>query len=151
MPRAIAKGDTSHYLNVRAGAVRAICETNDCTVVAFAAACGITYDVAHETLERLGRKPRKGVHMYKVLGAARALGFKVEEVSMQEMIAKYPRPHNQLRCVTSHHPDRFHRAWADGHNYWLRNRGHVLAIVNGVTVDWSRGRALRGRTLWRVT
>jgi hypothetical protein len=151
MARAIAKGGFDQYQNVRAGAVRAIGETNDCTVVAFAAATGCGYDKAHEILTQLGRKPRHGFNTYKMVDAARALGFNVEVVPMQEMIRQYPSPHNTLQSVTSHHPDRFHKVWADGHNYWLRSNGHVLAIVNGVTIDWSRGKALRGKSLYRLT
>lgn len=151
MPRAIAKGGFDQYANVRAGSIRAVGENNDCTVVAFAAATGCGYDVAHETLERLGRKRGRGFHTFQMVEAARKMGFKVENVPMNEMIQQYPGVHKGLRSVTSHHPDRFNKVWADGRNYWLRSNGHVLAIVNGVTIDWSRGKALRGKTLYRLT
>lgn len=151
MPRAIAKGNFDQYNNVRAGAVRAIGETNDCTVVALAAATGCGYDKAHELLQRRGRKPRRGFSMHQVADAAKELGFSVTRVAASEFVSKYPEPHRSvLKGVTSHHPDRFNKVWRDGHNYWLCNSRHVLAVVNGTTIDWSRGRALRCDQIWRI-
>ena len=66
------------------------------------------------------------------------------------MIARYPGAHKALRNVTTHHPERFSDVWRDGKTYLMYTRGHVLAIVNGVNHDWTRGRAKRCKALYEV-
>jgi hypothetical protein len=127
-------------------------ERRDCTVIAVAVVCSVPYDVAHSALTAAGRRAKRGTHFAVTRSAIEALGYKVEEVPLQYFIGQYPKPHRSvLKSVTSHHPDRFPQAWADGKTYLLRCAGHVLAVVNGVNMDWSRGKALRVHTVMKVT
>lgn len=149
MPRAKAKGDVSRYLKYYADSDR-IGETNDCTVVALAAATDMPYKTAHTLLAQRGRKPRRGFSMCWVEDALNELGFKATRIEAREKIDQYPSPHNNLRGVTSHHPDRFNKVWNDGQRYMFVTPRHVLAVVDGGVVDWSRGRSLRVQYVWRI-
>lgn len=123
-------------------------EDNDCTVKALAAACGISYDVAHEALARAGRKPRRG--SFLVARHFHMFGKNLLPVDPRNKINQYPKAHRKLKHVTSYHPRRFPKVWTDGKTYIARSRGHVFAIINGVTHDWSHGSALRVRQLFEV-
>jgi hypothetical protein len=143
--------DHSAYRAIRETGVTAANEHNDCTVVAVAAACQVTYDVAHAALLKEGRKPRRGAVRSVTHRAIRALGFELERIDVVERFIKhYPKAHQILRSVTTHHPDRFKSVWTDGETYLMHVRQHVLTIRNGVNMDWSRGRALRARMVYRI-
>ena len=55
-----------------------------------------------------------------------------------------------LKGVTTHHMDRFNKVWADGNTYMVRIEGHILTVVNGVSHDWTRGRAKRVTNIWKI-
>lgn len=143
--------DRSAYHALRANAEASKNERNDCTVVAVAAACEVPYDVAHAAMAAEGRKPRRGALWCRTHSAIRALGFELAQCHAIEFISKYPKAHQVLRSVTTHHPDRFKQVWADGNTYLVHVTGHVLTVKNGVNMDWSRGRALRAIAIYRVT
>lgn len=125
-------------------------ESNDCAVVAIAAVTGAPYATVLKMLTAAGRKPRKGTFTFMTRAVIEQLGFVMEEVPMSSFIERYPKAHQVLRCVTTHHPDRFRKIWADGCNYLFRTPRHILAVMNGRNVDWSRGKALRVRCVYRV-
>lgn len=126
-------------------------EHNDCAVIAVALVTGVTYQEAHTALAAEGRDYRKGTLMVQTHNAIKKLGFHVERIPLTTKIVLYPGIHKNLRNVTTHHPARFNAAWADGHNYLFHIRAHVLAVKNGVVYDWSKGRAMRVRDVYRVT
>lgn len=125
-------------------------ETNDCAVMSLALVTGVPYTTAHSELAKQGRKPRHGTHTYKTHAALKALGFEAVEIDSSFFIHRYPKAHQILRGLTSHHPQRFNKVWADGCHYLMQNHGHIWAVLNGVNHDWSAGRALRIRRIWRV-
>lgn len=126
-------------------------ETNDCTVVATAAVCGISYEEAHAICAKFGRKTRKGMRRVQYLEAIRSLGFEVEAVPVFKIIAKYPGNHKNLKSITTHHPARFNNVWRDGSNYLLNSNGHVSACINGELHDWAVGRMKRVIYVYRVS
>ena len=125
-------------------------ESNDCSVIALTKVCGVEYAVAHKILADLGRRERKGVRTRDILTAANNLGFLCKEVLAHEFIDRYPVAHQVLRSVTTHHPKRFNKIWADGASYLLFSRHHVCAVINGVNHDWARKRCLRVTQIFRV-
>ena len=125
-------------------------ETNDCTVVATAAACGISYEEAHAACAKFGRKARKGMKRSQYLEAIKSLGFEVETVSMRDIISKYPGNHKNLKSITTHHPARFNNVWRDGGRYLLNSNGHVSACINGELHDWAVGRMKRVVSVYRI-
>lgn len=134
------------------GDSKANSENKDCTVKALALVCGISYNKAHATLKRLGRKDGNGIPMRRVLNKALAEhGFKCSQVSMRGMIAQYPGCHKNLQSVTTHHPARFPKVWKDGRNYLFFVSGHVAAVLDGRTHDWSEGRAKRCEDIYEIT
>jgi hypothetical protein len=125
-------------------------EKNDCAVKALAITCCVTYKVAREALAEQGRKPGKGTDNLHLRSAIEALGKKAIARPVRGFINNYPSPHNNLKGVTTHHPDRFNSVWADGKSYLFFKKGHVLAVVNGTNHDFTRGRAFHVHTIWEV-
>lgn len=127
-------------------------ENNDCAVRAVAIACNRTYTEAHVMLKSLGRKSRSGTYRAQTKAAIAAFGCRITERLPAEFLVRYPGRHGLvLHNVTTHHPQRFPSAWADGKTYLLFTRGHVLAVVNGVNHDWTKGSAKRVTDIWEVT
>ena len=127
-------------------------ETNDCSVKAAALAFGVQYRTAHDHFAANGRQPRRGTFRTAITLAklANAIGMKMTRVNPQDFIDQYPKAHRILRNVTTHHPKRFNKVWADGHTYIVFSRGHVGVVKNGVNHDWTVGRAMRVIDIWRV-
>ena len=124
-------------------------ETNDCSVKAVALVTGLPYEKAHAALDSLGRKAGKGSYTHDILKAVENLGFMPVEVPLAEIISLYPKPHNKLKSVTTHHPERFAKVWPKG-SYLLFSSHHVTAIVDGETVDWTLGRSQRALSVYRI-
>ena len=131
-------------------AADSIGESNDCTVKALAAVCYVDYLVAHTALEHAGRKKGRGSSVWDMSSALKEFGFEMETVDQQEFISQYPGNHKNLRSVTTHHMDRFNKVWADGETYLIYTRGHVLAVIDGVNHDWTKGRAMRAVAIKRI-
>lgn len=128
----------------------ALGESNDCTVRALAVTTGVAYEVAHAALAAAGRKNGKGTHFQVQLAALRALGFTMVAVDSRALINQYPGVHKGLRNVTTHHPERFPTAFAGMGPALLYTPGHVAGMTEGVVHDWTRGKAVRVRGIYRV-
>jgi len=126
-------------------------EKMDCSVRALAIVTGIPYEDARTALADKGRKNRRRTPAQYLLDAVISLGYATRQVDQwKEIILHYPLSHAHKLKVTSHQPDRFPEAWKNGKTYLMFTRGHVLAIVDGVNHDWSRGRSLRCKALYEV-
>lgn len=125
-------------------------EKSDCTVKALAIAAGVNYNTAKAALKRNGREDGRGTKKSVVMAAAKELGKTLVSVNPKTFINKYPGIHKNLANVTTHHPERFHGVWEDGRAYIAFTKDHALAIVNGVTHDWTAKRSLRVKSLYRV-
>jgi len=149
MPRIKAVETTANYNALRQGTF-AKREQGDCAVIAVAMACNVSYEDAHTALARYGRKFGQGTPTHIIWAAMRALGKDVRALSSRQFINEYPRPHNTLRGVTSHHPRRFAKVWKDGQTYLFLTASHILACVDGQVHDWSVNRALRVNVVYQV-
>lgn len=123
-------------------------DSRDCTVKALAIACGVPYALAHDVMQAAGRRFGHGADL--TIAEFERLGKTLVPVNPRDIIATYPKPHQVLKSVTSYHPHRFRRSWKNGKTYVAFTRGHVLAIVDGVTHDWSHASALRVSRLFEV-
>lgn len=130
---------------------RANGETNDCSVKALSLALDVPYEKAHAALASEGRKHCRGTHVPAIRAAFAKLGGEFITVDPADFINRYPGAHKNLKSVTTHHPDRFNKVWADGNTYLIFVTGHVLVVRNGVNLDWTRGRAKRAYMIWKVT
>lgn len=144
------KTKTKRYLKLKQGGDEQK-ETMDCGVISLAAVTGKTYKQCHTALAKQGRKPSKGTSIAKIREAAKALGFKFTELNIMAFISRYPKPHCNLKNISTHHPDRFPEIWDDGCTYLLQNDRHYAGLVNGVIHDWSKGRQLQMHTIYKVT
>ena len=147
----IARVDTSqHYKDLKRSSDD-VNERADCSVVAVAAVAGVDYRSAHDAMTNAGRRRGTGASTRQIIDAAESFGFNCVRIQMIEKIRQYPGRHAYaLKNVTTHHPDRFKHVWRDGHNYLFFNSSHVAAVVNGENVDWSKGRAKRCVSIYRV-
>lgn len=124
-------------------------EKNDCGVIALAAACRVSYEEAHAALSKFGRKSQDGTNMYQLHSAALSLGFKIVTEDISEFIqSRYPKGHQVLKSITTHHAARFPGAFQEGEAFLLLVRGgrHIAAVVDGVTVDWTEGTSAKTNT-----
>lgn len=123
-------------------------ENNDCAVIATALALDIPYNEAHELCASWGRKNNKGM-MTAALIAMLQKHVTLTKVNAEDMILQYPKAHQILKSVTTHHPERFNKVWRNG-RYLLFCKGHVAYVAGGVTHDWTRGRAKRAWAIYRI-
>lgn len=152
-------------------------ETNDCVVIALALATGVSYAKSHEALRLSGRPFRQGTPRHVTEKAAMRLGFKVniKDVSAiaycetrwgdgyygkvfteigKSIVASYPRAHQKLKSITTHHPRRFKSAWQafmGAQSYMLMTTNHALAVVDGEVQDWTINRSKRVEEIWTFT
>ncbi len=150
MPAPKTTGKTRAYLLMQNDAGLSD-ERNDCTVKALALATGISYQEAHSDLAARGRKHGKGLNNWDLRQAIKARGFGLIHLSPYLFIDRYPKSHQILQNITTHHPERFNRVWCDGHTYMFSCRGHVLIVRDGENLDWTKGTAKRVLRIYRIT
>jgi len=126
-------------------------ERGDCAVRAVAALTDTSYEVVHAIMAENGRKHGRGTPWSTIWSTFEELGFKAVKRSPHEFISRYPGTHaTALKSVTTHHPDRFPAVWKDGKSYLFCTREHVLAVINGVNHDWTRGIAKRAKYIYEI-
>lgn len=121
-------------------------EQRDCTVVALTLTTGRSYADCHKALADAGRKSRSGAYQDQWEAAANALGFHLRRWTSAEVIAmihSYPRPHDRLHGITTHHPRRFAKQWAGTGKILMQSRGHISACIDGIVADWAINRSKR--------
>lgn len=156
MPR-VAKVDYTSDYKARFNERGSILENRDCSVIALSVVCNVPYQTAHEALKACGRKNGRGTNIVFIERALEKLGYKVAKRyhywDFQQFISKYPRPHNTLKGVTTHHPRRFSKVWKEHFSgaYLMITRGHILAIKDATVHDWSINNALRAEQIWEVS
>lgn len=126
-------------------------EANDCSVISVAAATGKPYAWVHAELKKLGRKDRQGTFLCDCLTVIHKAGFTARKIEKREIIDLYPGNHKNLQTVTSHHPERFWKVWPAKKTFFCYTAEHFLTIVNGETVCWSKGHALRIKSMYEIT
>jgi hypothetical protein len=128
-------------------------DKNDCAVRAIAVVTGLSYAEAHAACAAVGRKPGRGMMDDQIVKCLNSLGFDVIEIDPMAILAHYPPPHNHMRSITSHQPERFKEVWKSLYgqsNLLLFKWGHVGAYSDGVVHDWMRGTRCRMRRILQV-
>lgn len=144
-----SKYRTETYQQMR-NAATAANENNDCSVVAVAVVCGVDYATAHKTMADNGRKKGCAACNSAIKQSVIDCGKNLIKVTPESFIMRYSKAHRMLKNVTTHHPERFNKIWADGKTYMIFTKGHVLSIVNGENHDWTKGKAKRARYIYEV-
>lgn len=125
-------------------------EKKDCAVKALAFAADVPYNKALDLLTKHGRTAGDRTYFHTTIAACNDLGYAVFVVPLSAFIRDYPKSHQVLKNVTTHHPDRFNKAWRDGFTYFMETGGHILTIKNGENFDWTRGRAIRAERVCAI-
>jgi len=106
---------------------------NDCGVRALAAACGASYEDAWDALELAGRKPGRYTYNKQLIAAALALG-------------KVLQFNDSMAGVTVR---RLSRELPAG-SWIVHVNRHLLAVVDGIVVDWAIGTLKRVKYAFKV-
>lgn len=126
-------------------------DVNNCAVIAVCIATSEPYDKVHEMFLAKGRKLRRGVRTSTIEEVMNDLGYDMVVRLQGTFISRYPSPHCKvLHFVTTHHPARFNKVWADGKTYLFSTGGHILCVKDGVNHDWTKGRAKRVKVVYEV-
>lgn len=136
-------------------------ERMDCSVIAIAIACNVSYQKAHAALKAAGRRNRCGTKIPVSKAAIEALGFTVRQWTKKEhreMLKSYGLPKSkQVQTITTHHPRQTSQtegvaeAWQHTHkNMIFITRKHMLAYKDHEVCDWSINKALYVTTVWEI-
>lgn len=140
-------GEYTHIKKALAG------DRAHCSVIAIAAITKLPPKQVQEALAAAGRRIGHGTTEWQHTRALKLLGFKPtfhDRLWIEAMIASYPAPHNNLKNITTHHPRRFKKAWANQPDMLLFSSSHVAAFVDGKVVDWSIAKSLQITSVWTV-
>lgn len=124
-----------------------------CSVIAIAAITKLPPKQVQEALAAAGRKVGCGTPIWASARALKLLGFKVtihRDLWLQAMIQSYPGRAKLLKNITTHHPRRYKKAWANQPDMLLFTNSHVAAYVNGKVVDWSIKKSLQITEVWTI-
>ena len=117
-------------------------ETNDCTVVAVAVACGLDYNKAHALLRSLGRKDQSGFAF--PVGRVRTSSGQIGDFWFQFFS---PADSETVQDFIMANPK---GTWILGTT--LNLAGHVLCVKNGIVRDHTRPHPkARVKEVWSVS
>ena len=112
-------------------------EAADCGVISVQQACGVSYDDAHAALRRYGRKDKTGTWTHQLIKAIEHLGFEATRLQKHWM-TKY-----RTMCVLN-------RNLPPSGRFIVKTSDHFAAIVDGKCDDWSAGRNMRIKGIYRI-
>jgi len=124
-------------------------ETNDCGVIAVAAAVNVPYAVAHGALTRHGRRARRGTTVVQINAAVNDLGYKLIRRDLNELRNKIPY-YYRPKYLTPNSVRRFNSIWDKDRTFIALTTSHALTIRNGEVLDWTDGRKHRIVALFEV-
>ena len=126
-------------------------QKRDCSIIALAIACKVSYKKAAEALRKAGKPDNVGAPTFQILEGIQNLGYQYKRISMRHYIDQYPKCERFLKSVTPTHVERFPEAFADerDHNQVWITTNHVMAFTGSVE-DWSKKRALRAIWIYDV-
>lgn len=117
-------------------------DTNFCSVIAVATICRISFGKARMKLSEMGRQHRRGSITPWINSVIQKRGYNLEFMQSDYAVWK-----NEFE---GHHVKTMPKKLPKG-DYLIYVRGHVLAMVDGKINDWSEDRALRVKSVYKVT
>ncbi len=121
-------------------------ERNDCSVIAAAAACSVSYERAHDACRKMGRSTGRGMLTRDIARAVESLGFDLLDVTAQIRRAggRTVRTAGRLLQTAGH--------GTDTTGYLVFTRGHVAGynVSIGHIIDWTADRQHRVVGVYRV-
>lgn len=124
-----------------------------CAVIALAAITHLPAWQIQSVLAACGRKYREGTYKRHQQQALEQLGYQVTKLDRAWLhnniiIQHYPGRAKALRNVTTHHPRRYPKVWAEQPDMLMFSAGHVSAFVDGKVVDWTIKRSKQVYEVW---
>ena len=121
---------------------------NYCAVIAVAVVLNCTYQDAYRLCENKGRKLGRGLCTYSILEILDEQGVNYTKVNKDEVLATVDRPNYRVKTLTTNN---FKMADIYSKNtYLVFVNGHVAAVKNGVTHDWSENRAKKIKLIYQL-
>lgn len=122
-------------------------ERNDCTVITFAYAFNTSYEFAHKWMEEAGRKPRKGVSMYRALYSDKQVARIREELGYDLIEIEYRWNEQYRRKPTLR---KLLNEIGEGMHIVIVS-GHTFAIDDFKVVDtWKNSPHVRAQRVFKV-
>ena len=149
MPKIALTPPPARYVTLCAESAK-LAETRDCSVIAATLVIGDDYANVRDGLARYGRKERKGMDAYDMRSYIRGRGLLLVPVKASVFIKTYPGAHKLATCVTTHHPARFPKVWKNGRTFLFFTSNHVLAVIDGEALDWSKNHSKRVTEIYEV-
>ena len=150
MPKAkLPQGATREIFEKYRALADAEGEDKDCVPRAVSAATGVPYADVLRLFADQGRKPKSATSIHMMTQVVMNLGYSIVCMNLSHFNPP-ARAARGKHGITSHHPDRFPGMWSDQGRLICWNRDHVWAVVDGLNVDWSRGRSLRISRIYKI-
>ena len=120
----------------------------DCAVTAMSKFAGIPYKESHALFKAIGRLDKKSTPHWMTKKALAILGIPFVEINKwndeyRDIINTYPGRHKKLRNITTYHPTRFPKVWADKPPILFHVNAHICAFVDGKIRDWAHKRQMQ--------
>lgn len=112
-------------------------EHNDCTVIALTLTTGKPYIWCHTAMKEAGRKVRGRAVMERGIDVVKNRGINIRYLGCPK---RNGRPIS-VKTIGEPHPKG---------RYIVRVRGHVLALVDGEVLDWTKDRRHIVQDMWEV-
>jgi len=110
-------------------------EKNDCAVKAVAIVANHPYKCTHRLFEAAGRKSKKGTAFYITKKVLRSLGCHIKQTKQFDA--------RTVRTLEKQLP-------AEG-RFLIRTSNHILAVIDGKIIDWTKGRLHRICHIYEVS
>ena len=127
-------------------------ENNDCAIKVITLLTGQPYNSVLRAANERGRVPGNGTPWNIIMDLFDLYGYSVKLVEDDEMLPR--KPDGTLICttITTHHPKRFNKLWANGANYMLLTcrKRHVAAVMDGTLHDWTVGSSKRVNGVYQI-
>ena len=123
-------------------------DTNFCSVIAVAVIMNLDYKKAYRLCAKFGRKHGKGMHTYDILKLLRLNNIEYKDLLIQRVLETVDRPNYRVKTLTTNN-FKMSKLYNKG-SYLMFVNGHVAAVKNGVTHDWSENRAKKIQLLFAI-
>lgn len=117
-----------------------VAEANDCSVMAVATACNVSYDKARKALRDAGRITGHGAYNSTICQAVLNLGFAYKRVELSEIKQKMHAKDYHCKRLTFRQIYKHRDCWPQEGRFLVFTKDHVVGYQNGVIEDWTENR-----------
>lgn len=121
--------------------------SKDCSVLALASVCGVSYMVAHHAMAAVGRIKQGGTDPAFTRAALDFLGFEVRRVWTAKQLGLEARVNPRLKPALADLED---KDWLPRMMVFVNNHDHVAPFFNGHVQDWSANTEAEIDEAWEI-